>query len=74
MASSMRLQLAQVIGISMMLAMTLGSMVGAGIPLLMRRLGWDPAQNAHILLTSITDMTALAIYLGLVIAWVSKAT
>lgn len=67
------LQLAQVIGLSMMTAMALASVVGAGIPLLMRRLGWDPAQNAHILLTSITDVTALAIYLGLVISWVARA-
>ena len=64
-----RMQIAQVIGAAMLLAMTFASVVGAAIPLLMRRLGWDPAQNAHILLTSITDMTGLGIYLGLVILW-----
>ena len=71
-SAEQRLQIAQVIGLAMLLAMTLASAVGAAIPLLMRRLGWDPAQNAHILLTGITDMTGLGIYLGLVILWIPK--
>ena len=67
-----RLQIAQVIGVAMVISMTFASVVGAAIPLLMRRLGWDPAQNAHILLTALTDMTGLGIYLGLVILWLPK--
>lgn len=67
-----RMQIAQVIGAAMVISMTFASVVGAGIPLLMRRLGWDPARNAHILLTALTDMTGLGIYLGLVILWLPK--
>jgi magnesium transporter len=66
------LTLCQVVAGAMFVSMTLGSVVGAAIPLLMRRLGWDPAQNSHILLTAITDMTGLAIYLGMVILFVSS--
>ena len=67
-----RMQIAQVIGVAMVISMTFASAVGAGIPLLMRRLGWDPARNANILLTALTDMTGLGIYLGLVILWLAK--
>jgi magnesium transporter len=58
-------QLAGVVMLAMVAAMMVGSVVGAGIPLLMRRLGWDPAQNASIFLTATTDITGFAIYLSL---------
>jgi magnesium transporter len=72
-SAEQRLQIAQVIGMAMLLSMTFASMVGAGIPLLMRRLGLDPAQNANILLTGITDMTGLGIYLGLILMWMGPS-
>jgi len=42
-----------------------GTAAGTSIPLLMRRLGFDPAQSAAILLIMITDAVAFAAFLGL---------
>jgi len=44
-----------------------GTAAGTAIPMLMRRLGFDPAQSAAILLIMITDAVAFAAFLGL--AW-----
>ncbi len=45
-----------------------GTTAGSAIPLLMRRLGFDPAQSAAILLIMITDAIAFAAFLGLAYA------
>jgi len=50
---------------AMMLNLTLGALVGTGIPLLMQRLGRDPAIGASVLLTAITDSGGFFIFLGL---------
>ena len=50
---------------AMMLNLTLGSLVGIGIPLLMQRLGRDPAIGASVMLTAITDSGGFFIFLGL---------
>jgi magnesium transporter len=49
----------------MMLNLVLGSLVGIGIPLLMQRLGRDPAIGASVMLTAITDSGGFFIFLGL---------
>jgi magnesium transporter len=38
---------------------------GASIPLILRRLGTDPANASSIVLTTITDVSTLAVFLGL---------
>ncbi len=44
-----------VIGFALAANMTLGCIIGSAIPLLMRRLGFDPAQSATIFATGTTD-------------------
>lgn len=53
------------IAAALLLAMTLASVIGAAIPLLLRRMGLDPAQGSSVLLTAITDMSGFAIFLGI---------
>jgi magnesium transporter len=50
---------------AMMLNLTLGALVGIGIPLMMQRFGRDPAIGASVLLTAITDSGGFFIFLGL---------
>jgi magnesium transporter len=50
---------------AMLLNLTLGALVGIGIPLMMQRLGRDPAIGASVLLTAITDSGGFFIFLGL---------
>jgi magnesium transporter len=57
--------LAIVVALAMLISMNLAGIVGAGVPLLMRRLGIDPAQSSAILLTTTIDIVGFAILLGL---------
>lgn len=50
---------------AMLLNLTLGALVGIGIPLAMQRLGRDPAVGASVMLTAITDSGGFFIFLGL---------
>lgn len=50
---------------AMMLNLTLGALVGIGIPLMMQRMGRDPAIGASVMLTAITDSGGFFIFLGL---------
>ncbi|MEZ5651196.1 MAG: magnesium transporter [Burkholderiaceae bacterium] len=60
---------AQMLGITMMLAMLLNlllaAMVALGVPLLLQRLGRDPAMGSPVLLTFSTDSLGFLIFLGL---------
>ena len=58
-------QLGAVAGFSTMVAMVVGTLAGAGIPLVMRRLGIDPAQSSAIVLIAITDAVAFTTLLVL---------
>jgi magnesium transporter len=53
---------AVVVGGSMFVAMVLASMNGAAIPLVFRRLGFDPALAAGPLVTTSNDVTGILIY------------
>jgi magnesium transporter len=57
--------LAFVIGIAMVISMALAALSGAAIPLLLTRLGQDPAQSASIILTTVTDVVGFFSFLGL---------
>jgi magnesium transporter len=57
--------LALVIGVAMVISMALAGLAGAGIPLLLTRLGQDPAQSASIILTTVTDVVGFFSFLGL---------
>jgi len=57
--------LALVIAIAMVISMALAGLAGAAIPLVLTRLGQDPAQSASIILTTVTDVVGFFSFLGL---------
>ncbi len=57
--------LALVIACAMVLSMALAGLAGAAIPLLLTRVGLDPAQSASIILTTVTDIVGFFSFLGL---------
>jgi magnesium transporter len=57
--------LSLVIGAAMILSMALAGLAGAAIPLLLTRMGQDPAQSASIILTTVTDVVGFFSFLGL---------
>jgi len=57
--------LSLVIGVAMILSMALAGLAGAAIPLILTRLGQDPAQSASIILTTVTDVVGFFSFLGL---------
>ncbi len=60
------LWLAQVLALAMFLTMSLSGLLGAIIPLLLRRFRADPALGSSVLLATATDVTGFAFLLGLV--------
>ena len=62
---SQSIGLAAVIGVAMVLSMMLAGLSGAAIPLVLTRLGQDPAQSASIILTTVTDIVGFFSFLGL---------
>lgn len=53
-----------VIGLAMIINLTVAGLSGAAVPMLMKRLGLDPAQSSSIVLTTITDVVGFAGFLG----------
>jgi magnesium transporter len=64
-ASTVAFRLSLVVFFSMAASCLIGGVFGASIPLLLRKLGTDPANSSSIVLTTITDVTTLAVFLGL---------
>jgi magnesium transporter len=58
-------QIGFVAGVALAVSMCAGTLAGSSIPLIMRRLGFDPAQSSTIFLIMITDAVAFATFLGL---------
>jgi magnesium transporter len=54
-----------IVGLSLLFTQTLACVSGAAIPVVMQRLGFDPAQSASIFVTTITDIAGFASLLGL---------
>lgn len=54
--------MALAIATSVAAVVTFGALIGSGIPLLLRRLGIDPAVSSTPFITSIVDITGLIIY------------
>jgi magnesium transporter len=54
-----------VVGLALVINHTLASISGAGIPMLMKKLGFDPAQSATIFATTVTDIAGFFSLLGL---------
>ena len=59
------LKLSIVIFISMTASCLISGIFGAVVPLILRRFGIDPANASSIVLTTITDVVSLAVFLGL---------
>lgn len=59
------LRLAGAIVVAMTVSCTLAGMAGAAIPLVLRRLGADPATAAGIFLSTVTDVLSMGLFLGL---------
>ena len=49
---------------SMTVNLLVAGVAGAGIPIIMERLGQDPAQSSNIILTTVTDVLGFASFLG----------
>ena len=60
-----------VLGIAMLGNMVIAGIMGAGVPLLLRRAGLDPAVAAAAVVTTITDVVGFLLFLGLAAALVS---
>jgi magnesium transporter len=59
------LRLAGAIVVAMTVSCTLAGMAGASIPLMLRRIGADPATAAGIFLSTVTDVLSMCLFLGL---------
>lgn len=57
--------LAMVIGISMVISMVLAGLAGASVPIVLTRLGQDPATASSIVLTTVTDVAGFFSFLGI---------
>jgi magnesium transporter len=58
------LALGVVIAAAMTVNLLIAGVAGAGIPIIMERLGQDPAQSSNIILTTVTDVLGFASFLG----------
>ncbi|MDX1562218.1 MAG: magnesium transporter, partial [Gammaproteobacteria bacterium] len=54
-----------VIAMSMVLAMIAAGFAGAIVPIMLTRLGQDPAQSSSIVLTTVTDVAGFFSFLGI---------
>lgn len=57
--------LVMVIALSMVIAMIAAGFAGAVVPIVLKRLGQDPAQSSSIVLTTITDIAGFFSFLGI---------
>jgi len=53
-----------VIGLGMLVNMAIAGFAGAGIPIVMKGIGLDPAQCSNIILTTVTDVIGFLSFLG----------
>jgi magnesium transporter len=57
--------LVAVISIAMVISMVAAGFSGAAIPIVLNRLGFDPAQSSSIVLTTVTDVVGFFSFLGI---------
>lgn len=53
-----------VIGVSMIITLIVAGFSGALVPILMRHFGLDPAQSSAIIVTTVTDVVGIFVFLG----------
>lgn len=66
--------LAIIVGGSLTIAMTVGTLVGSMIPLVMNKLKIDPAVASGPFITTINDIVSMLIYFGLATSFMSYLT
>ncbi|MDH5762774.1 MAG: magnesium transporter [Nitrospinota bacterium] len=59
------LGLASIIAISMVLSMVIAGIAGASVPIVLTRIGQDPATASSIILTTVTDVAGFLSFLGI---------
>ncbi|TQV78793.1 magnesium transporter [Exilibacterium tricleocarpae] len=62
---SQSLGLALVIALSMVVSLVIAGSAGALVPILLKKLGQDPAQSSSIVLTTVTDIAGFMSFLGI---------
>ncbi len=58
-----------VIGLAMIVNLTIAGLAGAAIPIIMKRVGLDPAQSSSIVLTTVTDVVGFMAFLGFAVVF-----
>lgn len=66
--------LAVIVGASLTIAMTVGTLVGSMIPLVMDKLKIDPAVASGPFITTINDIVSMLIYFGLATSFMAYLT
>lgn len=61
-----------VIGLGMILNLIIAGLAGSSIPILMKKMGIDPAQSSSIILTTVTDVMGFLAFLGLAVIFQDK--
>lgn len=51
----------------MIINLVIAGLAGSSIPLIMKRIGIDPAQSSSIILTTVTDVMGFLAFLGLAV-------
>jgi magnesium transporter len=59
-----------VLGVALMGNMLVAGLAGAGVPLLLRRMGMDPAVSSAVFVITFTDVIGFLLFLGLATAFV----
>ena len=57
-----------ILGVAMLGNMIVAGLTGAGIPLLLRRVGLDPAVSSAVFVTTVTDIVGFLLFLGMAAA------
>lgn len=65
-------EIAMIFSLAMILVMIMAGLAGAGLPILMRRLGIDPAITSGVFLTMLTDIVGFLSFLGLATLMVAR--
>ena len=63
-----------VLGLAMLGNMLVAGLAGAGVPLLLRRLGMDPAVSSAVFVTTFTDVIGFLLFLGLAAFFINFLT
>lgn len=64
-SSSLLISLALTVGLSMIATVTIATSLGSALPIIFKKLGFDPAIVSGPLITTIVDISSLLIYFGI---------